>query len=294
MSKAQIRQCVDRLPPLRQADRFARLAAEEWRENLPVGIHQSILVGDGIVVPVRIAFVTAKKWKPGRTLRVAFLDGRPQAKSQVKAEAVEWCQHANIGLEFVTDPRQAEIRISFRQQGAWSYIGTDALGIPKNQPTMNYGFLDPGVVLHEFGHALACIHEHQHPEGGIPWNREAVYRYYGGPPNNWDRQTIDQNIFARYGSDQTQFSQYDPTSIMHDPPAPALLTDPSKATGWNKSLSARDKEYAATIYPSDGPPPTGDIVVKVQADYADGGECVTEYRNVKKLTIPGYKVTKEA
>ena len=50
---------------------------------------------------------------------------------------------------------------------------------------MNYGWLTPEsaqdevrrVVLHEFGHALGLIHEHQNPKGGgIEWNRDAVQR----------------------------------------------------------------------------------------------------------------------
>jgi hypothetical protein len=39
-------------------------------------------------------------------------------------------------------------------------------------------------VIHEFGHALGLIHEHQNPSGGIQWNKPVVCRYYEGPPNN--------------------------------------------------------------------------------------------------------------
>ena len=31
------------------------------------------------------------------------------------------------------------------------------------------------VVVHEFGHALGCIHEHQSPAATFQWNKEAVY-----------------------------------------------------------------------------------------------------------------------
>ena len=77
----------------------------------------------------------------------------------------------------------AQIRISFKYTGSWSTIGIDALDVPANQPTMNYGWLTADtedaeysrVVIHEFGHTLGLIHEHQHPEGGIPYDLEKVY-----------------------------------------------------------------------------------------------------------------------
>ena len=40
---------------------------------------------------------------------------------------------------------------------------------------MNLGFVDRPTVLHEFGHALGLIHEHQSPfKGGFEWDREEV------------------------------------------------------------------------------------------------------------------------
>lgn len=40
---------------------------------------------------------------------------------------------------------------------------------------MNLGFVDRSTVLHEFGHSLGLIHEHQSPfKGGFEWNREEV------------------------------------------------------------------------------------------------------------------------
>ncbi len=43
---------------------------------------------------------------------------------------------------------------------------------------MNLGFVDRSTVLHEFGHSLGLIHEHQSPfKGGFEWNKDEVRSY---------------------------------------------------------------------------------------------------------------------
>lgn len=193
------------------------------------------------------------KWQPGQTLRVRFLDGDPIVQQKIEAVAHEWSQYINIYFEFGNDP-DAEIRISCTPGGSWSYIGTEALTIAPDQPTMNYGWLYPDTpdeeysrtVLHEFGHALGMIHEHQHPEAGIPWNRDAVYRYYM-QENNWTREDVDHNLFAQYGKDVTQFSHFDPQSIMLYP-IPRGLTTNGFEIGWNNYLSETDKAFMSEVY----------------------------------------------
>ncbi|MEZ4614045.1 MAG: hypothetical protein R2867_00825 [Caldilineaceae bacterium] len=117
------------------------------------------LPGAFIDSPVALAALTGKLWSPGRTLRVRFLDGEAAIWQRVEPFAHQWSDYANIKFAFGNDP-DAEIRISFLQPGSWSYIGTDALSIPKDQPTMNFGWLKQAtpndeyscVVTHEFGH----------------------------------------------------------------------------------------------------------------------------------------------
>lgn len=197
------------------------------------------------------------KWPPGYLLRVRFLDGDPIVQQKIEAFAHVWSQYINIQFAFGDDP-DAEIRISCQLgAGSWSRLGTDALNVPKDQPTMNYGWLYPdtpdkeyfSVVLHEFGHALGMIHEHQQPQAGISWNRDAVYRYYMSPSINWTKERVDSNIFERYSEDHTQFSQFDPQSIMLYP-IPKEFTTDGFEVGENWHLSETDRAFMAEMYPT--------------------------------------------
>lgn len=163
--------------------------------------------------PVRLALEKKKLWVNGSTLRVKFMEGTSEQKDIVKTFATEWSKYGNIKFEF-SNSQDAEIRIAFQDDGAWSYIGTDCLNIPRNTHTMNFGWLDKAVVLHEFGHALGMIHEHQNPLGGINWNKPKVYSDLGGSPNFWDEETVDRNMFEIYDVDQINGTVVDKNSIM--------------------------------------------------------------------------------
>ncbi|MFH1009034.1 MAG: peptidase [Candidatus Latescibacterota bacterium] len=259
MTKKIIKACVDRVLSPEKLLQAAEKAVKENPANTPA-FSFSPGVGAAPMPPPYMAMLTGKKWKNGRTLRVRFLDGQPAVQAKVERFAHEWGNFANIKFDFGNDP-DGEIRISFEQEGSWSFIGVDATTIPQNEPTMNFGWLQADtpddeysrVAIHEFGHALACIHEHQSPGGNIPWDKEAVYRYYMGPPNNWSKSEIDLNLFQRYGQDVTQFTQFDPKSIMLYP-IPNEFTIGDYEVGWNRELSAMDKEFVSTIYPKEEKP----------------------------------------
>lgn len=208
---------------------------------------------------MRLAADRRKTW-PGewRVLAVRFLDGDPKVQDRVAQVAHEWSRHANIRFEF-NNASGAPLRIGFSPGPSWSLIGTDALDtrIDPDAPTMNFGWLDRAtpqdelqrVVLHEFGHALGLIHEHQSPTATIPWDKEAVYRYYAGSPNFWTRAQVDQNVFTRYNADVTNASEFDPQSIMLYP-IPSEFTRGDFHVGWNRGLSQQDKAHIARVYPS--------------------------------------------
>lgn len=243
--------CIDRVLPtdfdIESSQRDFQISRDTaLRENLANHLTGPLTRG---------AIEHAKRWQPGRTLRVYYLDGDPAIIAKVNQIYPEWTEYANINFEVSDDPR-SEIRISFREAGSWSYIGTDALLVPSNKPTMNYGWLRRDtsdteyrrVVLHEFGHALGLIHEHQNPETDIPWNKEAVYNYYSGAPNFWSRAQTDRNLFWTYGREQTQFTEFDKDSIMLYP-VEQRFTNGDFEVGWNNELSETDKTFIAEQYP---------------------------------------------
>jgi Astacin (Peptidase family M12A) len=202
----------------------------------------------------RAAFERRKLWPLGITLRVAFLDGTPDQHEIVRRFAPQWTQHANLKLDFTANANP-HIRITFDDNdGAWSYIGRDCEAIPRSQATMNLGWQDEGVILHEFGHAIGLIHEHQNPAGGIRWNKEAVYRDLGGSPNFWDRATVDRNMFETYDRDQVNATTVDKQSIMLYAIPREWTLDGFSSTP-NEVLSAQDKAFAQDPrnYPFNGP-----------------------------------------
>jgi hypothetical protein len=204
----------------------------------------------------RMAVETKKEWKNGRTLTVSFIGGNKQVKDRLIRHANTWMDHANIEFDFKPRKKPGDIRISFRKKdGSWSYVGTEILSIPKNEPTMNFGWLTPTlddiefhrVVLHEFGHTLGCIHEHQRPDNGIPWDKPKVYTYYK-QMDDWSEEEVDEQVFDKYDVSQLRSNQVDKDSIMMYP-VPEELTKGRFSIGWNGNLSAADKKFIAKIYP---------------------------------------------
>ncbi|HEX7240719.1 MAG TPA: M12 family metallopeptidase, partial [Longimicrobiaceae bacterium] len=117
------------------------------------------------------ALRTARRWSVGKQLRVRFMNGDSLLKERVFNTALEWTKYANV--RFVrSEDADAEIRIAFTTDGAsWSFVGTEAEEKSLGRHTMQFGWLTPysapstlrAVVLHEFGHALGLVHEHQQP-----------------------------------------------------------------------------------------------------------------------------------
>ncbi len=186
--------------------------------------------------------------------RVYFLDGTVKQKRKVRESFLKLNNVANFRFVETTDRVNSDIRISFKYNGSWSYVGTDNNYISKKDATMNFGWIYDDtkddevqrVVHHEFGHYLGLQHEHQNPDGNIQWDSTAVYEAY--KLNGWSKQDVDHNVFFKYSKNQTISNGYDSKSIMHYPISASWTTN-GYSVGWNKKLSLKDIEFLNSVYP---------------------------------------------
>lgn len=196
-------------------------------------------------------FVESSKWEVGQEITIAYVGGFSDSdKQKIQQYADEWLEHANLKFKWIDNDKQADIRIGNALSGSWSYIGTGCKLIPYPLPTMNFGWaIDRKTVLHEFGHALGMVHEHQSPKADWQWNKPLVDNYFKGPPNFWSSADIQHNIYNRYERDQTNSTKFDPDSIMMYWFNPRWTTPRLPWSNGGSELSEMDKVWVAKNYP---------------------------------------------
>lgn len=202
-----------------------------------------------------LAAKTTSMWPQHKNIRTFFLNGSTFMKEKTLEYASEWSNYCNIRFELAHDRTSSDIRIAYNKTGNWSYIGTDALTVSKNQATVNFEYDDKdvdlpefrGTVLHEFGHVLGLIHEHQSPAIVINWNKGYIYNYcqfgYG-----WDKATVDLNFFAQFDKKDIRHTVGDPHSIMAYY-IPTSFTLDGQSFPKNLQLSTLDKQFIGELYP---------------------------------------------
>ncbi|KAK0622669.1 hypothetical protein B0T14DRAFT_564099 [Immersiella caudata] len=128
-----------------------------------------------------------------------------------------------------------------------------------------------GLILHELGHVLGLIHEHQRPDLKVPWRAEEDVKRWYNTYWGWDPNNVKPNITSSIDPvdiDLVHATVYDPESIMHYVVPRDVLCqniEDSKVSErdphWvkyvlkqpvpkqNTELSVKDKEWVAATYP---------------------------------------------
>jgi hypothetical protein len=183
-----------------------------------------------------------------KTLRVSFLEGDSESRNMVIKYAKDWEEFSGIEFDFGSFS-SSDIRITFDESdGSWSKVGTKATQEPQDKPTMNFGWVEKGVIRHEFGHALGLKHEHQHPEANIPWDTKVVYEFYMNKKvDPWTKEEVDRNIFKGLQIESTYYFPYDKESVMHYP-FPKEFTGGKYEMPYNTEISKGDQEAMAALY----------------------------------------------
>lgn len=226
--------------------------------------------------PQYLAMERATFWPNGKVLRVLLLDrwvvredgeedriGTGVITEKLRAAVATyvklWEDHCNIRFNFVHQ-LPADIRVGFgAEDGHWSFVGRDCVERPVDERTMNLEFDDDtnedevrGTTLHEFGHALGCIHEHQSPASPILWDEEVVLEELAKEPNCWDEATVRHNVLNTNTANAAEYrnTPFDNRSIMLYF-FPASWTTNGRGTNANQDLSRLDKYLISEIYPRD-------------------------------------------
>jgi hypothetical protein len=157
-----------------------------------------------------------------------------------------------IKIIFVDTPEQSNVRVKFQNDGCWSYVGTENRDcVDFKEQTVNFGWIDVCTVMHEFGHVLGLIHEHQSSLGKhIEWDNKAVYKW-ALETQGWTEEMTFDNIINQYNNTLLNGSHFDPKSIMLYF-FPAELTKNKVGTVQNITMSYNDRLWFSKMYPRNG------------------------------------------
>lgn len=249
--------CVPKRLPSDRWISAARIASEVNPMNHPP-INRLMLVHKNFApTPQSIAVLTTKFWRTnGVRLTVRFLDNPPGVLgSRILSHMNAWGKTANV--KFVTSSTDPQVRIArTRGAGHWSYLGTDILSVPSDQPTMNLDSFSLNtpvpeffrVVRHETGHTLGCPHEHMRRELVELIDEAKAIKFYKAT-QGWDPDMVRRQVLTPIEESSIQATvNADPKSIMCYQ-IPGAVTKNGKPILGGTDIDKSDFTFMATIYP---------------------------------------------
>ena len=232
--------------------------------------------------PQSIAVLTTKFWgNKGVKLTVGFLDTTSTSmRSRILSHMNAWNKTANVTFVFSgTDP---QVRIAtVPGDGHWSYLGTDILTIPKNEPTMNLDSFTMNtpeseyirVVRHETGHSLGCPHEHMRRALVKLIDEKKAIKFFG-QTQGWSPDMVRRQVLTPLEEGSLLgTAESDPKSIMCYQ-IPGVITENGKPILGGTDIDKSDATFMASIYPK--PSATGG------AKKAPAGSAGKKQRATKK------------
>lgn len=234
----------------------AQRAVEINPANAP-NIEQVGLGLAGIVLPpAHLAVLTSKYWgSKGARLTTGFTEPvSVELRNKILLYLNQWDQFCNA--QFVYSTTDPMVRITLELSGYWSYVGTDILYIPKNQPTMclqKFHLNMPErewlrVIPHEGGHSLGFPHEHSRRAIIQRLDRERTIGFFR-TTQGWTAQMVVQQILT----------PLEESSLIGTPTAeddsimtysfPAEITVDNRPIVGGLRITKSDGEFSAKIYP---------------------------------------------
>lgn len=246
----------------------------------------------------RAAFAKASLWPMGARIPTKFI-GTPneketQARAIVRESVQSWNDNSGVKFKFSGDAdsdseNEDDVEALVRAEIVWgftnsdSYLGTQCFLLQQQGLSTMLLMVRDGEkeqiqreALHEFGHAVGMVHEHQVPDAQrhLKMNRGRIVGLHrtGATPKGvadddevdrkgWDKAEKDTdagaagartNIVRPFKERDLIRTQYDSTSIMHYEIPGFWKLDPSSPdTVQYNVLSNLDKSQIKKVYPTE-------------------------------------------
>lgn len=223
--------------------------------------HNSPALTGILLSPDRLTALTQKYWKSGGVkLTVGFMDETSAAlRDRILSHFNAWGAFCNAS--FVYSAMDPQVRITREGSGYWSYLGTDILHVPRNQPTMCLqGFTMQTresecirVIRHEVGHTMGFPHEHLRKDiiEQIDIAKALAFFLH---TQGWNADTVRQNVLTPLNERSIMGSPTaDELSLMCYRLPGSIMKDGQPVLG-GEDFSPQDIVTAGKIYPLPMPP----------------------------------------